>query len=118
MASFEIELALIDYPVKKITALYHTAPSGFLVEDRSDKGWGIVFRQEITDNKKDLDAAFVSFLEALSDIETEIKSHNAILRIAIYTDSFDYTIRLKSFEILTRYGVQLEASIYPTDEDE
>ncbi len=115
MDSFDLELVLIDYPVDRISSLSNALPQDFSVESRIDKGWGAVISLVDDGNQAVIDEALGSFLQSLSGILDEIKSHKAILRVAIYTDAVGYTLRLKSFDILSKFGVQLEASVYPTE---
>lgn len=109
----DVELALVNASVGHLTNILDTLPSGYLVEDRSELGWGLVVRvaQKLPN---DFNSAIESFLEPLSSLVKIIRCHGGVLRVGIFFETFTCTIRLKSYERLVELGLSLEISIYPS----
>lgn len=110
----EIELAFVELPVDQLADEFRDLPDSFLIEDRTDKGWGIVLRQTHEVSGLNLDESIVEFLEKLSYFQDLISEQKTILRVAVYTDAFSHTSRIKSFDLYSGFGFVLEISVYPT----
>ena len=115
MNDSDIELALIDLSEQDFHQLSNSLPQGYSCLDRTDKGWGLVIRPDSANNMEDIDDSIVDFLNDMGVLKDVIFSSSPILRLGIYNNNYDYTLRLKSFELLSSFNISLEASIYPTD---
>ncbi len=113
--SVEIELAMFDVPEKDLPSQAKALSNNCIIEDRSSSGWGTVIRYLKEGAPDKVDDLVIAFLSELNGLKNFITERNAILRVAIYTDSVGYTLRLNSFALFSEFGFPLEASIYPTE---
>ena len=113
----DVELALVNAPANDLKAIQDDLPSGFFIEDRSDRGWGLVIRttQELSDNVSD---SINVFLEPLSPLVRMISDYVGILRVGVFYDTVTCTMRLNSCDRLAELGLLLEISTYPSSDDE
>jgi hypothetical protein len=113
----DIELALLDATVAELEEIQRLLPNDMLAEPRFAQGWGIVISttQNSSNNPSDAVDEFLNVLYSLKEI---ILRHNGVLRVAIFYTTIDCTIRFKSCERLTEFGLCLEISTYPVSEDE
>jgi len=112
--SADIELALIGFPERELPSLENSLPSRYVVENRTSSGWGAVIRATDENHSEEVDASIGDFLAGLEGLENLISPHNGVLRVAIYNDKISCTFRLQSFEQLSKFGVVLEISVYPS----
>lgn len=113
----DVELSLVNAPANELKAIQDDLPSGFFVEDRSDRGWGLVIRttQKLSDDFSD---SIDAFLEPLSPLVKMISNHAGILRVGVFYNTVTCTMRLNSCERLAEFGLLLEISTYPSSDDE
>ena len=114
MTSFDIELALVKLDPVEFHEVKNHLPSGYLVEDKVDLEWGFVIRNvDNTSGTNNLNESVVTFLEGILPIEQWIIHSSSILRVAVYSDKVTCAIRLRCFDLLNRYGIELDLPVYP-----
>lgn len=113
----DVELAFVNASADQLKSIQDDLPPGFFVEDRSDRGWGLVIRttQQLSD---DLSSAIDAFLEPLSPLVKMVGNHGGILRVGVFYDTVTCTMRLKSCDRLAVFGLPLEISTYPSSDEE
>lgn len=113
----DVELALIDMSADDLNDIKSHLPTGFYVEDRSDKGWGLVVRakQKLMD---DFNGAINAFLEPLTPMINIIRNHTGLLRVGVFYNTVNCTMRLNSFDRLSEFGLPIEISTYPSSDEE
>ncbi|MFC7297034.1 hypothetical protein [Herminiimonas aquatilis] len=112
-ATYDLELALTD-PSKLTDSLMATLRTKFVLEDRSEQGWGLVLRLQKTEENS-LAALAENFVSAAIKFKSAIKNSKPILRVAAFNSNATCTLLFKDIESLAELGVQLEVSVYPTD---
>jgi hypothetical protein len=90
----DVELALVNASVDQLKNIQDDLPSKFFVEDRSDRGWGLVIRttQNLPD---DFSSAIDAFLEPLIPLVKIVGNQGEILRVGVFYDTVTCTMRLK-----------------------
>ena len=111
-ASYDLELALTDQS-RLTEEMVASLRLQFVLEDRSEQGWGLVLRLEKSDGKS-LDDLMQRFLAAAMKFKLVIKSAKPILRVAAFNPNATCTLLLKDIDLLAKLGTQVEVSIYPT----
>lgn len=113
----DVELALVDTSMDELVNLQRDLPSEFYVEDRSDKGWGVVIRtrRKLSDDFND---AINGFLTPLNSLVELIISHKRILRVGVFYNTATCTMRLNSSDPLTAFKLPLEITVYPSSDEE
>lgn len=113
----DVELALIDASTAELFYFQSKLPVGFYVEDKSDRGWGLVIRttRELPD---DFSNAVDTFLEPLSSLAEVIGVYDGLLRIGVFYDTATCTMRLNSYDRLADFKLPLEITAYPSSDEE
>lgn len=113
----DVELALVDASADELNGIKSDLPSEFYVEDRTDKGWGLVIRttRKLPD---DFGNAVDAFLEPLSPLAEMVGNHVGVLRAGVFYDTVTCTMRLNSSDRLVAFGLSLEISTYPSSDEE
>jgi hypothetical protein len=113
----DIELALVDASADELKGLQSYLPSGFYVEDRSDRGWGLVIRttQKLSG---DFSCAIDAFLGPLCPMIEIISNHAGVLRVGVFYNTITCTMRLNSCERLSTFRLPIEISTYPSSDEE
>ncbi|HEB93943.1 MAG TPA: hypothetical protein ENI94_10875 [Gammaproteobacteria bacterium] len=113
----DVEIALINASANELKVIQADLPPGFFIEDRSDRGWGLVIRttQKLSD---DFSEAIDVFLEPLSPLVEMVSSHAGILRVCVFYSTVTCTMRLNSCDRLAVFGLPLEISTYPSSDEE
>jgi len=111
-ATYDLELALTDRS-RLTDSLIENLRSDFVLEDRSEQGWGLVLRLEKSDGKV-LDGLIQKFLSAALKFKSIIKDAKPILRVAAFNPNVTCTLLLKDIESFAELGAQVEVSVYPT----
>lgn len=111
-ATYDLELALTDRSYLT-DSLIASLGSDFVLEDRSEQGWGLVLRLENSESKS-LDGLIKKFLLAALKFKSVIKDSKPILRVAAFNPNATCTLLLKNIESLAELGVQIEVCVYPT----
>ena len=113
----DVELALINASSNNIKYLQSHLPTEFYIEDRSDRGWGIVIR---TTQKSfdDFSATINNFLEPLNPLIEIISNSGGILRVGVFYSTVTCTIRLNYYEQLAIFRLPIEISTYPSFDEE
>ncbi len=113
MKSYDIELALINLPKKELQEISKVLPAGYLVEDRSNKGWGIVIRLDSENELESLNDQVKAFITGVLPIKKWMELSSPVLRVACFNDKLTCTINLEDFELFVSLKIKLEISIYP-----
>lgn len=116
MQQIDLELALTEGSADLMT-IQENLPLGFYIEDRSDRGWGLVIRtsQESSD---DFSSALNEFFNQLLPFKDLIRRHKGILRAGIYYDTATCTVKVDSSVRFTDFNLCLEISSYPVSDEE
>jgi hypothetical protein len=111
-ATYDLELALTDRS-HLTDSLIASLRSEFVLEDRSEQGWGLMLRLEKSEGKS-LDGLVQKFLSAALKFKSAIKDAKPILRVAAFNPNATCTLLLKDIELFAELGVQIEVCVYPT----
>ena len=113
----DVELALVSATAIQFNDIEDNLPQGFFIEDRTDRGWGLVIR---TTHKfsEELSSAIDVFIEPLMPLIELADDHEGVLRVGIFYDTINCTVCIKSFDRLAEFGLPLEISIYPSSVEE
>lgn len=113
----DVELALIGASAGELTGLQSSLPAGYYVEDKFDRGWGLVLRTT-RELSNDFSRVVDGFLEPLNPLAKVIGDNEGILRIGVFYSTATCTIRLKSYDQLAAFKLPLEITAYPTSDDD
>lgn len=116
MKEFEIELAITS-PRHPMREFVNYLPGGYLIEDRSETGWGFVIRPNEQPSFGSVSEDMSDFLRNMEDMRKFLLGSDLILRLAVYSDSADTTITLDC-RYVESLGAKLEISFYPSVEQE
>lgn len=111
--TFDIELALLN-PGNLSQQIETRLATSFSLEDRKDKGWGLVARA-LNLQGDSIDAQLSVFLTGLAGSEDLIRQCQPVLRIAVFSPNYSCTVLLPKLDQLCAIGARLEFSVYPTD---
>ncbi len=109
----EIELILGEITQNDFSIIEKEIPSNYLIEDRSNRGWGIVILND-REYIELIDESIIHFIEPLKALTYIISKYSTILRIAVYCSTLTCTLKLNIKETLSIFNSELEISIYPT----
>jgi hypothetical protein len=112
--TFDVELALLS-PGQHRYELEQKLAASMSMEDRSDRGWGLVVRATSLQGEA-LEDQLSEFLGHLSGIEDLVRRSSPVLRIAVFNPSYSCTVLLPKLDRICAMGMQLELSVYPSDQ--
>ncbi|SEA75051.1 hypothetical protein SAMN05216411_1273 [Nitrosospira multiformis] len=112
--SFDVELALREASRLSVKARARLK-SNFLIEDRTESGWGLVLRTEKPRGTvlKDLLATLVKACE--SSFDTDIAQCKPVLRVATLNSSVTSTVWFDDIAYFATISAAVEVSFYLTD---
>ena len=110
----ESELAFVALKSSDEIELRRLIPPDIAIEDRADKDWGLVVRDESTDMAGDVQTAIVSLLCRLHSVAEQIADYETVLRVAVYYDTVTCTFSLQDLESILPFCTKLEVTTYPT----
>lgn len=113
MKSYDLELALINLPKEELQEISKVLPVRYLVEDRSNNGWGIVIRLDSENELASLNDQVRAFIAGVLPIRKWIELSSPVLRVVCFNDKLTCTINLDDFELFVSLKIKLEISIYP-----
>ncbi len=119
MQSFDIELALMTLSSTGADEVSYILPKDYLIEHRSNTGWGYVLRLPDDKLSGDLNEQTIAFLTGLTSIMKWVKSSSSVLRVAVFHDfnvSAYCDINLDEFDLFVSSDLKLELTVYPVDE--
>lgn len=116
----------ISFPSLEIEDFVAKLPdNSYVVEDKRELDWGVVIARDSTwqGDRRDISNLVVEFLSPIKKQILATKSICAatpIVRLGVYYGSFTFTLLLSEIAIgiLRELSLELEISMYPTDEDD
>ena len=115
LPSFDVELALRE-PVRLSIDEIDQLKYSFLVEDRSENGWGFVLRAK-KNNGQTLKEILEALVKMYEPFEACIAQCKPVLRVAAFSSNATCTVWLDEVSFFAKIGASLEVSIYPVDHD-
>ncbi len=109
----DIELALLNASLDQLKEIENRLPPGFIVEDRTDRGWGLVICI-IGELPDDVSGAISDFLQQLSSVTDIISSSAGIMRVGVFHNTANCTMEFNCLARLNEFGLSLEISTYPS----
>jgi len=110
----DIELTIINASSFELVKLTKIIPSGYFVEDATERGWGLSIRS-LVESHGQPEELMKSFLHPLHYIVcNELKKYNMVLRVVIFFSTACCTVRINQIEFLSDMQLALEISTYPT----
>ncbi|QSA96123.1 hypothetical protein [Methylococcus sp. EFPC2] len=111
--SFDVELSLREPTSLSIDEIDHLK-SNFLIEDRSENGWGIVLRLDKS-NGLMLNELLRALIKACEPFESIIALCKPVVRIAVFNPNVNCTVWIDETACFAKIRASLEVSVYPAD---
>jgi hypothetical protein len=120
--SCDIEVALPHAPPDIAAQLERMLSPDYGVENRSDRGWGIVIvrHQEWYGDRRKLSLCITEFIADLEHLDLpniNIGDASPIVRVGVYYDTFSFTLTLSNEAMISLQSAKatLEVSLYPSN---
>jgi len=113
LPSFDVELALRE-PMRLSTEELSQMKSGFLIEDRSENGWGFVLRTP-KNSGETLKEILQALVDACEPFEACIARCKPVLRVAAFSPNATCTVWVDEVSFIAKICASLEVSVYPID---
>jgi len=113
LPNFDVELALRE-PTELLAEELRQMKSQFLIEDRSDNGWGLVLRAEKASGQS-LKEILETLVKACGPFEVSIARCKPVLRVAAFNPNLTCTIWIDEASFIAKIGASIEVSVYPVD---
>lgn len=115
MPKVDIELALTRALPNQLSEIRELLPSGFMVEDESKRGWGLVIRNSV-ESYSDFDSSINGLLSPLAQFAEKFVDLSGIIRVAVFYTTASCTININSFGKLSIFSIPCEITTYPCAE--
>lgn len=116
----DIELAITEFGSDRISTLSLMLPPGYVVEDRTRTGYGLVVRSQGSEAIEEINAKLKTFLEKLLAVAEIARDYGCIARVAVFSSTVTTTalFNIDCLEALRVFNAKLEISVYPIGEDD